>query len=76
MKSHKLALQILLAELIFTQITIYAVAFLLEVETSLAFWWNVTIATAELRARNGFSNIRKAEDLGVPTVCTRAKGRK
>jgi hypothetical protein len=39
------------------------VTFLLEVKTSLAFWWDVTIATAELRARYGFSNIRKAEDL-------------
>jgi hypothetical protein len=51
----------------------YPVRFLLEVEMSLAFWWDVAIAMTELRARNGFSNIRKAEDHGVPTVCTGAR---
>jgi hypothetical protein len=51
----------------------YLVRFLLEVEMSLAFWWDVAIAMTELRDRNGFSNIRKAEDLGVPTVCTGAR---
>jgi hypothetical protein len=66
----------LFAELVLTQIAMYLVTFLLEVKTSLAFWWDVTIATAELRARYRFSNIRKAEDLGVPTICAGVRRRK